>query len=190
MFDITNLPEEIIKEIFCFFDLNLFYKLTLQNKKYLKLKNDTTFWNFYSENTKYHVRLDNFNEYEVLYDDPLYGIYHINTIKLKHFINSFDWSRRWINEPVFNKYGYKDTYAKQLIIEIMEYMFLVYKIRDRDRLIRSKNEKGQKRYDFGIAHSNATKYLNNLSEFTKRKLDNYQRFSLYQPVNRHYHTIS
>ena len=69
-------------------------------------------------------------------------------------------------------------------------MFLVYKIRDRDRLIRSKNEKGQKRYDFGIAHSNATNYLNNLSEFTKRKLDSYQRFSLYQPVNRHYHTIS
>ena len=47
MFDITNLPEEIIKEIFCFFDLNLFYKLTLQNKEYLKLKTDKAFWNFY-----------------------------------------------------------------------------------------------------------------------------------------------
>ena len=190
MFDITNLPEEIIKEIFCFFDLNLFYKLTLQNKEYLKLKTDSKFWNFYSEKICYHVKLNNLNEYEVLYDDPIYGIYHINKIKLKHFIYSFDWSRRWINDKVINKHGYNDTYAKQLVLEIMEYMFLVYKIRDRDRLIRSKNEKGQKRYDFGIAHSNATNYLNNLSEFTKRKLDSYQRFSLYQPVNRHYHTIS
>ena len=68
-----------------------------------------------------------FNEYEVLYDNPIYGIYHINKIKLKHFIYSFDWSRRWINDKVINKYGYNDTYAKQLVIEIMEYMYLVYK---------------------------------------------------------------
>ena len=190
MFDITNLPDEIIREIFYYFDLNLFYKLTLQNKKYLKLKNDTTFWNIYSKKTNYHIKLDNFNEYEVLYDDPIYGIYHINKIKLKHFIYSFDWSRRWINDKVINKYGYNDTYAKQLVIELMEYMFLVYKIRDRDRLIRSKNEKGQERYDFGIAHSTATTYLNKLSELSKKKLDRYQRDYLVPQINRHYHTIS
>ena len=189
MFDITNLPDEITSEIFYYFDLNLFYKLTLQNKKYLKLKNDTTFWNLYSENTKYHIKLDNFNEYEILYDHPIYGIYHINKPKLKHFIYSLDWSRRWINDKVINKYGHNDTYAKQLVIEIMEYMYLIYKIRDRDRLIRSKNEKGQERYDFGIAHSTATTYLNNLLEFSKRKLDRYRINYLETPRNKHYNTI-
>ena len=119
MFDITNLPDELTREIFYFFDINLFYNLTLQNKKYLKIKNDKKFWNLYSEKINYHIELNNFNEYEVLYDDPIYGIYHINKHKLKHFINNFDWSRRWINNPVINKFGYNDTYAKQIVIEIM-----------------------------------------------------------------------
>ena len=82
MFDITNLPDELTREIFYFFDINLFYNLTLQNKKYLKIKNDKKFWNLYSEKINYHIELNNFNEYEVLYDDPIYGIYHINKINL------------------------------------------------------------------------------------------------------------
>ena len=139
-----------------------------------EIKNNTLFWSLINKD----IPIYSFEEYKIMYINPIYGLYHINQYEFNRYLENCKWAQKWLQKTIINKYQYNDIYAKELVKDLTRYLFLIDKLRDREIITKRNIPHTQKRWDAGIAFYYAIDELQKRSERVKDKLDNYAKYSL------------
>jgi len=153
------------------YDLLTFFSL---EKCLYKIKNTTLFWSLINKN----IPIYSFAEYKIMYVNPIYGLYHINTYEFNHYLENCKWAQKWLQKAIMNKYQRNDNYAKELVKDITKHLYLIEHLRAKEIITKRGLPHTQNRWDAGIAFYYAIDELQKKSEKIKDTLDNYAKNSL------------